>query len=106
MAGNTHQRWVVPFLEERNGPAYERCRSICLDGMNPLPAWQVPHSHTQYSAGHTSERRALVVWITLSIMDSETEGTVPTHDLDALSQWIPTGAKLSRDLALRQVKRV
>ncbi len=35
MVGNTHKHWVVPFLEERNGPAYERCRSICLDGTNP-----------------------------------------------------------------------
>ncbi len=101
MAGNAHQCWVVPFLEERNGPAYERCRSICLDGMNPLPARRVPKGHTQYSAGCTSERRALMVWIILSITDSETKGTVPTHDLNALSQWILTGTKLSRGLALR-----
>ncbi len=35
MVGNTHKHWVVPFLKEQSGPAYERCRSICLDGTNP-----------------------------------------------------------------------
>ncbi len=35
MVGNAHKHWVVPFLTEWNGPAYERCRSICLDGTNP-----------------------------------------------------------------------
>ncbi len=33
--GNAHKHWVIPFLKERNGPAYERCRSICLDRTNP-----------------------------------------------------------------------
>ncbi len=93
MARNAHQRWVVPFLEERNGPAYERCRSICLDGMNPLPT-RVPQGHTQYSEGHTSERRALVVWIKLSITDTETKGTVPTPDLNTLFPVDPDGCKL------------
>ena len=37
MEGNAHQHWVIPFLKEWNGPVYECCRSICLDGMNPLP---------------------------------------------------------------------
>ncbi len=98
MAGNAHQCWVVPFLEERNGPAYERCRSICLNRMNPLPM-RVPQGHTQYSEGRTSERRALVVWITLSIMDTETEGTVPTPHLKAFSWLILAGATLSRGLS-------
>ncbi len=40
MAGNAHQCWVIPFLEERNGPAYERCRSICLECLlDLLPNW-------------------------------------------------------------------
>ncbi len=52
----------------------------------------VPHGHTQYSVGHTSERRALVGWIKLSIMDRETEGTIPTPDLNTFTQWILTGA--------------
>ncbi len=88
--GNVHQCWVIPFLMGWNGPAYERCRSICLDGMNPLPTG-VPNGHTQYSEGRTSERRALVVWIKLSIMDKETEGTVPTPDLNALFPVDPDG---------------
>ncbi len=33
--GSAHNHWVIPFLKGRNGPAYERCRSICLDWMNP-----------------------------------------------------------------------
>ncbi len=91
MVGNAHQHWVIPFLKERNGPAYERCRSICLDGTNPLPNG-VPHGHTQYSVGRTSERRALVDWIKLSITDTESEGTIPTPDLNAFTWWILTGA--------------
>ncbi len=35
MEGNAHKHWVIPFLKEQNGPAYECCRSICLDGTNP-----------------------------------------------------------------------
>ncbi len=89
--GNAHKHWVVPFLKERNGPAYECCRSICLDRMNPQLR-RVPNDYTQYSVSCTSERRALVVWITLSITDTESEGTVPTPDLNAFTQWILTGA--------------
>ncbi len=37
MEGDAHQCRVVPSLMGRNGPDYVRCRSICLDGMNPLP---------------------------------------------------------------------
>ncbi len=68
--------------------------------MNPLPT-RVLQGHTQYSEGHTSERRALVVWIKLSITDTETEGTIPTPDLNALSQWILMGAEFSRGITLR-----
>ncbi len=35
MVGNAHKRWVIPFLKEWNSPAYERCRSICLNWTNP-----------------------------------------------------------------------
>ncbi len=31
-------------------------------------------------------------WIKLSIMDTESQGTVPTLDLNAFTQWILTGA--------------
>ncbi len=96
--GNAHQCRVVPSLAGRNGPDYVRRRSICLDGMNPLPMW-VLRDHTQYSVGRTSERRALVVWITLSITDTVTEGTVPTPNLNAFSWWILAGANLSRGLS-------
>ncbi len=92
MVGNAHKHWVVPSLKERNSPAYERCRSICLDRTNPLPTWRVPRDHSQYSEGRTSERRALVGWITLSITDTESKGTVPTPDFNAFTQWILTGA--------------
>ncbi len=45
-----------------------------------------------------SERRALVGWIKLSITDKETEGTVPAPNLNALFQWILTGANLSHGI--------
>ncbi len=53
-----------------------------------------------------SERRALVGWIKLSIMDKETEGTVPTPNLNAFPQWILTGANLSHGITLHWVRRV
>ncbi len=97
MEGNAHQCRVVPSLAGRNGPDYVRCRSICLDGMNPLPT-RVLHDHTQYSVGCTSKRRALVVWIILSITDIFAEGTGPTPNLNAFSWRILAGATLSHGL--------
>ena len=47
--------------------------------------------HAQYSADHTSKRRALMVWITLSITDTEAEGTVPTPNLNAFYLADPNG---------------
>ncbi len=98
MEGNAHQCRVVPSLAGWNVPDYVCRRSICLNGMNPLPM-RVPRSHAQYSVDCTSERRALVVWITLSIMDTVTEGTVPTPNLNAFSWWILTGANFSCGLS-------
>ncbi len=58
--------------------------------MNPLPM-RVLVDHAQYSADRTSKRRALVVWITLSITDTEAEGTVPTPNLNAFYLADPNG---------------
>ena len=88
--GNAHQCRVIPSLTGPNGPDYVRCRSICLDGVNPLPM-RVPSGHAQYSADCMSERRALIVWITLSIMDTVTEGTIPTPNLNAFFPADPNG---------------
>ncbi len=60
----------------------------------------VLNSHALYCADRTSERRALVVWIILSIMDTKSEGTVPTPGLNAFTQWILMGANSSRDITL------
>ncbi len=67
---------------------------------------RVPYSHAQYSAGRTSERRALVVWIKLSITDTESEGTIPTPGLNAFTQQILTGAYFSRGITLHWARRV
>ncbi len=61
---------------------------------------RVPNSHAQYSVGRTTERRALVVWIILSITDTESEGTVPTPGLKAFTQWILAGAYFSHSITL------
>ncbi len=105
MEGDAHQCRVVPSLEGRNSPDYVCCRSICLNRMNPLPTW-VLQGHTQYSEGCTSERRALVGWIILSIMDTETEGTVPTPNHNAFSWQILMGANLSHGLLPHWVRVV
>ncbi len=60
----------------------------------------VPNSHAQYSAGRTSKRRALMVWIILSITDTESEETVPTPGFKAFTQWILTGAYFSHGITL------
>ncbi len=98
MEGNAHQCRVIPSLAGRNGPDYVYRRSICLNGMNPLPT-RVPRGHAQYSADRTSKRRAPVVWITLSITDTVTEGTVPTPNLNAFSWRILMGANFSHGLS-------
>ncbi len=72
---NAHQHWAVPFLSERNSPAYARCVSICLNRLLESSTW-VHFGHPQYSEGRTSERRALVDRILLSVMDNRTVGTV------------------------------
>ncbi len=46
MVGNAHKHWVIPFLKEWNGPAYERCRSICLDRTNPQPDRYLMATHS------------------------------------------------------------
>ncbi len=55
MVGNAHKHWVIPFLKERNGPAYERCRSICLDGTNPLLDGYLIATHSTVRAVHPRE---------------------------------------------------
>ncbi len=55
---------------------------------------------------HTSERRALVDWITLFIADTDTEGTDPTPNLETFLRRILMGANVSRGITPYRVRVV